>query len=121
MKEEVVVIFIPIVMFLVTGLVLVTYFFLRSKERQMLIEKNLDAQAIKEFFNNKRNSDPFRLLKLGVVCIFFGLGLGIGLILEDNTNKDYWIPLMLFTITGIGFVLANLISQKLSSKTENSN
>ncbi len=121
MKEEVVAVFIPIVMFLVTGLILVVYYYLRSKERQMLIEKNLDAQTIKEFFNTKRNPDPFRLLKLGVVCIFFGLGLGIGLILEDNTDKGYWIPLMLFTITGVGFVIANLIAQKLDKKIENSN
>ena len=64
MDKEVVAVFIPIILFLVTGLVAVVYLYLRSRERQMLIEKNLDAEAIKEFFNNKRNYDPFRLLKV---------------------------------------------------------
>ncbi len=31
----------------------------------MLIEKGLDAQSIKEFFESK--SDPYRLIKIGVI------------------------------------------------------
>lgn len=114
MDENVVAVFIPIVFFLVAGLIAVVYFYLRSRERQMLIEKNLDAVSIKEFFESK--SDPFRLLKFGIICFFFGLGLGIGLILEDSTYKDYWVPLLLFTVTGLGFVVANIVAHKLSNK-----
>ena len=117
MDENVVAVFIPIVLFLVTGLILVVYFYLRSRERQMLIEKNLDAASIKEFFESKKNSDPFRLLKFGVICFFFGLGLGVGLILEDATYKDYWVPLLLFTVTGLGFVVANIVAHKLSNRS----
>jgi Na+/melibiose symporter-like transporter len=117
MNENVVAVFIPIVFFLVSGLIAVVYFYLRSRERQMLIEKNLDAATIKEFFETKRNSDPFRLLKFGIICFFFGLGLGIGLILEDTTDRGYWIPLLLFTVTGIGFAVANLVSHKLSNRS----
>jgi hypothetical protein len=117
MDERVVAVFIPIVLFLVTGLIVVVYFYLRSKERQMLIEKNLDAATIKEFFETKRNSEPFGLLKFGIICFFFGLGLGLGLILEDSTSRDYWVPLLLFTITGIGFAVANLAAHKLSNRS----
>lgn len=106
-------VFIPIVFFLVIGLAFVTYFYFRSRERQMLIEKGLDAQSIKEFFERKK--DPNRLLKIGIICITFGLGLGIGLILEDVTSKDYWVPFSIFVITGIGFVVANLLSNKFQS------
>ena len=117
MEERVVAVFIPIVFFLVAGLILVVYFYLRSKERQMLIEKDLDAASIKEFFETKRNSNPFNLLKFGIICFFFGLGLGIGLILQDNTGRDYWISLLLFTLTGIGFVVANIVGHKLSNRS----
>ena len=106
-------VFIPIVFFLVIGLAFVTYFYFRSKERQMLIEKGLDAQSIKEFFESKK--DPFRMLKIGIVCLTFGLGLGIGLMLEDFTSKDYWVPFSIFVVTGIGFVIANLVSNKLTN------
>ena len=42
--EEVVAVFIPIVMFLVIGLIWVTFIYYRSRERQMLIDKGLSAE-----------------------------------------------------------------------------
>ena len=111
MYPELIAVFIPIIGTLVIGIILVAYFFFRSRERQLLIEKGMDAQSIKEFFQSKK--DPFRLLKIGIVTIAFGLGLGIGIILNDVTSKEYWIPLLLFTITGIGFVIAISFQESL--------
>ena len=113
--EDVVAVFIPIVMFLVVGLIMVTFIYYRSRERQMLIDKGLSAEEIKQFFQQKK--DPFILLKIGIICIFFGLGLGFGLMLEDNTSKEYWVPFMLFVVTGLGFVVSNLASSRLKAKT----
>jgi len=87
MHEEVVAVFIPIVMFLVLGLIFVTFIYYRSRERQMLIEKGLSAEEIKQFFQQKK--DPFILMKIGIISIFFGIGLGFGLMLEDYTSKEY--------------------------------
>ena len=50
---EVIAVFIPIVFFLVIGLVLVISIFYKSKEKQMLIEKGLSAEEIKKFFEEK--------------------------------------------------------------------
>jgi purine-cytosine permease-like protein len=104
-------VFIPIIGILVIGIVLVSYFFFRSRERQLLIEKGLDAHSIKEFFESKK--DPFRLLKIGIITIAFGLGVGLGVMMEESNYGGYWVPLFLFTITGIGFVVANVVSRKL--------
>ena len=114
MHEEVVAVFIPIVATLVIGIILVSYFFFRSRERQLLIEKGMDAQSIKDFFEGKK--DPFRLLKIGIITIAFGLGLGFGIMMEVDYSGGYWVPLFLFTVTGIGFVIANIISRKLEKK-----
>ncbi|OGU32885.1 MAG: hypothetical protein A2057_14245 [Ignavibacteria bacterium GWA2_35_9] len=114
MHEEVVAVFIPIVATLVIGIILVSYFFFRSRERQLLIEKGMDAQSIKDFFEGKK--DPFRLLKIGIITIAFGLGLGFGIMMEVDYSGGYWVPLFLFTVTGIGFVVANIISRKLEKK-----
>ena len=103
--------FIPIVLFLVVGLIFVTAFYFRSRERQMLIDKGLDTQSIKEFFEQKH--DPYTLMKFGIIILAFGIGLGFGLMLQDYTNEDYWIVLLMFTSTGIGFIVANAITQKL--------
>jgi predicted acyltransferase len=115
MNPAVVGVFVPIVLFLVTGLVLVTYYYFRSREKQMLIDKGLDAESIKQFYENKK--DPYRLLKIGIICIAFGVGLGIGLYFQEVTEKDFWVPFALFTFTGIGFVIANLVARGLENKT----
>jgi purine-cytosine permease-like protein len=111
---EAIAVFIPIIGTLVTGVILISYFFFRSRERQLLIEKGMDAQSIKEFFQSKK--DPFRMLKIGIVTIGFGLGLGLGIMLNESTHQDHWVPLFLFTITGVGFVAANVVSRRLEKK-----
>ena len=114
MQEDVVAVFIPIIMTLVVGAVLIVYFYLKSKEKQMLIEKGLSAEEIKKFFEEKR--DGLWLMKIGIISIFFGLGLGIGMMLQDATTKEYWIPFSLFVGTGIGFVIANVLSDKMKKQ-----
>src|ERR1039457_5840441 len=115
MNEGVIGVFIPIILFIVTGLVIVTFVFFRSKEKQMLIEKGLSSDEIKTFYDRKK-SDPYLLMKIGIVSIFFGLGLGFGLMLEEYTTKDFWVPFLLFVSTGIGFVLANIFGRSMAKK-----
>ena len=112
--EAVVAVFIPIILFLVIGLVIVIAIYYKSREKQLLIEKGLSAEEIKKFFEDKR--DPFIMLKIGIISIFFGLGIGFGMMLERSNHGDYWVPLFLFTFTGVGFVIANLVGNKLKEK-----
>jgi len=42
--------------------------------------------------------------------------LGFGMILQDATTKEYWIPFSLFVGTGIGFVLTNVLTDKMKKK-----
>jgi len=114
MAAGVIAVFIPIIMFLVFGIIIVVYIFFRSKERQILLEKGLSAEEIKTFFEQKR--DPYGMLKIGIISIFFGLGVGIGIALQDATGKDFWTVLFIFVLTGLGFVIANLVGNKLREK-----
>lgn len=111
MQEEVVAVFIPIVMFLIIGLISVTAIYYRSRERQMLIDKGLSAEDMKKFFEQKR--DPFWLMKVGIICIFFGIGLGIGLMSGAEETREIVTPTSIFIFTGIGFVIANIYGNKL--------
>ena len=43
-------VFIPIVMFLIIGLISVAFIYYKSKEKQLLIEKGLSAEDIRKFF-----------------------------------------------------------------------
>jgi di/tricarboxylate transporter len=115
MAIGIIAVFIPIIVVLVIGLMFAAYVYFRSRERQMLIEKGLDAQSIKEFFERKK--DPYVLMKIGIVAAAFGIGLGLGMALQDSTGKDYWIPFLLFTITGVGFAVANIAARKLEKSS----
>ena len=123
MDSGVIGVFVPIILFIVIGLVLVTFFYLRSKEKQMLIEKGLSSDEIKTFYDRKKRDpyilmkrDPYILMKIGIVSVFFGIGLGFGLMLQENTTKDFWVPFLLFVSTGVGFVLANIFGRFMLKK-----
>lgn len=112
MNEGIIAVFIPIIAIIVTGLVIVTAIYFKAREKQMLIEKGLTPDQIKEFFERK-NRDRFTMLKIGIVAIALGLGIGLGMMLEEATNGEYWPVLTIFTFTGAGFIAANLIGRKL--------
>ncbi|HED38098.1 MAG TPA: hypothetical protein ENI76_07635 [Ignavibacteria bacterium] len=123
MNGEVVAVFIPIILFLVIGVVLVSYYYLRSRERQILIEKGLDAESIKDFFVSKRSErSSYNLLKIGIISVAFGIGLGLGIGFGDRgPQTDFWIPLSLFVFTGAGFIVANIVGKKLDDKDKKDN
>ena len=106
---------IPIILFLVTGLVIITWIYFRSKEKQMIIDKGISYEQMQEFFKIRR--DKYLFFKLGIVIFFFGLGLGVGLLLQsfywDNIIQRAWVPFMTITMTGIGFIVAFLWTKKL--------
>jgi hypothetical protein len=49
-------------------------------------------------------------LKIGIISIFFGLGLGLGML---SGNEEVWLPMSIFIFTGGGFVVANILGNKL--------
>jgi hypothetical protein len=107
--ERAIAVLIPIISVLVIGIVIITAIYFKSREKQMLIEKGLSPEEIKQFYHEKK--DQFRLMKIGIVILFFGLGLGLGLILQEEMGQDYWVPFLMFTFTGAGFIIANLASR----------
>lgn len=114
MREEVVAVFIPIIITFVIGIILVVYFYLKSKEKQMLIEKGLSADEIKKFFEEKR--DGLGLMKIGIISIFFGIGLGIGMLSGAEETREVVTPFAIFISTGVGFVIANLLTNKMKKQ-----
>jgi len=88
--EAVIAVFIPIISIIVTGLVFVTWIYFRSREKQMIIERGLDVELVKTLFEKKKS--PYALLKIGIIVLFFGIGLGTGLLIEVYTGVDECLP-----------------------------
>ncbi len=105
------------VFFLVTGIVIVTFIYFRSREKQMMIEKGLSYEQMVELLRTKR--DPYLLLKLGVLTLFVGLGLGAGFLFSNWTGYEEWIPFCIVTMTGLGFVGGFLLTRKLKNGNGN--
>ncbi|MCB0750057.1 MAG: hypothetical protein KDC52_01140 [Ignavibacteriae bacterium] len=101
---------------LIIGLVIVSYIYFRARERQMMIEKGLTPEQISELFKSKRN--PYTWLKLGVIIIGAGLGIGLGVMAHEANMNDGFISLSIITLTGIGFVAAFFISRKFEKEDE---
>ena len=115
---------IPIIMFLVIGLVIVTYVYFRSKEKQMMIEKGLSYEQMVELLRTKR--DPFIMLKLGIIILFLGLGIGLGFLFQQWTYgggdrwsshdvEGEWMGFWVVAMTGLGFITAFLATRKLKN------
>lgn len=102
-----------IVFFLIVGLVSVTFIYFRSKEKQMMIEKGLSYEQMVELLKTKR--DPFLLLKLGLLTLFVGFGLGLGFLFNNLTSYEEWIPFWIVTMTGLGFVAGFIVSRKMKN------
>jgi hypothetical protein len=122
---------IPIIMFLVIGVVLALYFYFRSKDRQLIIEKGMSPEIVNNMFKYKWN--PYIWLKVGIVVALGSLGVLIGNYLMWAFPNHYWdselnsaIPennptMMVFSIffmIGVGFVAAFFISRKMEREEE---
>lgn len=114
MEEGIIALFIPIVALLVTGIVLVTFFYFRSKEKQLMIEKGLSYEQMIEMLESRKS--PYGLLKVGIIILFFGIGLGTGILIERFTGIDEWVPLLIFVMLGLGFIVAFFVAHKLEER-----
>ena len=102
---------IPIIFFFVTGAVLLTWIYFRSKERQLMLERGLTPEQIFEFYKSKKASGTI-WLKIGILTIFFGFGLGVGF-LFGNEN---FMATSIFVFSGLGFVAAFFFGRKFDPK-----
>jgi uncharacterized membrane protein YkgB len=103
-----------ILIVLIIGIVIVTFLYFRTRERQMMIEKGLSPEQINEMFKSKRN--PYTWLKLGVITIGAGLGIGLGVTAEQSGLNEGLIPLSVITFIGLGFVAAFFVSRKFEKE-----
>lgn len=103
-----------IIIVLIVGLVIALYFYFKFRERQMMIERGLTVEQISELFKSKKN--PYTVLKLGVITIFSGIGIGLGVFMDEAGFNEGLIPLFIITFIGVGFVIAFFVSRKFEKE-----
>jgi len=103
---------IPIILFIVCGVVIVSFFYFNAKVKQSIIEKGLEKEEMIALLKN--NKHHFSILKLGIIVVSFAIGLGLGFLFQYWMGAEEWIPFFILLGLGIGMILAALIEKKLT-------
>lgn len=115
---------VPIVLFLTIGLIIISFFYFVAKEKQLMIEKQTPVEVIEALKGKKPARQGFTFLKIGIILVFFGLGLGAGAMSRYTTGDwhsdtaDILMATSIFVFTGAGFIVANLVGKKLEKKED---
>ena len=103
---------IPIVMFIVTGAVIITFLFFRSREREMILAKDYTAEELILLLNPGSKKKGV-LVVLGILTASFGLGMLIGTMVHNATGENDYIPFIMFIFVGIGLITSFYVREKL--------
>ncbi len=105
---------IPIILFITIGLVISLHLIARHRERQLLIEKEVDVEALKKLYHRPKNM--YSTAKYALIMLFGGVGLMVGLISYENMGRhnEGYVFASVFISVGIGL----LVWQKLYGNKE---
>lgn len=115
---------VPLIIFLsvviptfVIGAVIATWLYLKSREKQMLINQGVPPEQIAELWKKNVRSNPYLMLKIGIIVAFFGFALLLGNIFEEWLGLGDAVPVfVVFMFLGIGIIAASLIGKRLEEK-----
>ncbi|MDP3442541.1 MAG: hypothetical protein Q8T08_06720 [Ignavibacteria bacterium] len=113
-------VFIPIIFIIVTGIVILSAIYFKSREKQLMMEKGLSAEQIYQLLEEKQKNGKTSTawLKIGIIAVFFGIGLGFGFAMENATGYDEYMAVSIFVMTGLGFITSYFVSKKIEAMNE---
>lgn len=106
---------IPIVMFIVTGAVLITFLFFRSREREMILAKDYSAEELMLLLNPGSKKKGV-LVVLGILTTSFGFGMLAGTLVSTATGQNEYTPFIMFISVGLGLIASFYVREKLNKK-----
>lgn len=108
--------FIPIVaiifIFGIPGLLIFYWIYIKHKERTKLMDMGLSPQEARDYFREmeKKPKNPINTLKWGILFTMIGIGIFIGIILEEAGFKDELTGVMVLVFGGLGFIIYYVIA-----------
>ncbi len=113
---------IPIVAIIFTfgipGLIIFYAIYIKHKERTKLMDMGLTPQEAREYFRDmeKKPKNPMSTLKWGILFTMIGIGLFIGILLDEAGFKDELTGVMVLLFGGLGFIIYYLIASSKLKK-----
>ena len=102
---------IPIVAIIFTfgipGMIIFYAIYLKHKERTKLMDMGLTPQEARDYFKetDRKPRNPYSALKWGILFTSVGVGLFIGIILDELGFKSEITGVLVLLFAGIGFIL----------------
>ncbi len=112
--------FVPMVAIVITfgipGMLIFYHIYIKHKERTKLMDMGLTPQEARDYFRDmdKKPKSTLGTLKWGILFTMVGIGLFIGMILDEAGFKEGLTGVMVLLFGGLGFIIYYIIaSQKL--------
>jgi flagellar basal body-associated protein FliL len=102
---------IPIVAIIFTfgipGMIIFYAIYLKHKERTKLMDMGLTPQEARDYFKetDRKPRNPYSTLKWGILFTSVGVGLFIGIILDELGFKSEITGVLVLLFAGVGFIL----------------
>jgi hypothetical protein len=105
----------------IPGLIIFYWIYLKHKERAKLMDMGLSPEEAKSYFRDleKRPRNPLGTLKWGILITMVGIGLFIGIVLDEAGFKESLTGVMVLLFGGLGFIIYYFVaSSKLKKMDE---
>ena len=119
--ENLVPLFALVFTFGIPGVLIFWHLYIKHKERTKLMDMGLTPQEARDYFREqeKRPKNPLNTLKWGILLSMIGIGLFIGILLDEAGFKDELTGVMVLLFGGLGFIIYYFIaSTKLKKDTQ---
>ncbi len=104
----------------IPGVLIFWFIWVKHKERTKLMDMGLSPQEARDYFreSEKRPKNPYSSLKWGILFTAVGIGLFIGIILDELGFKSEVTGVLVLLFAGIGFIVYYIIASSKMKKDE---
>lgn len=102
----------------IPGMILFYYIYIKHKERTKLMDMGLSPQEARDYFRDldKKQKSPLGTLKWGILFTMIGIGLFIGILLDEMGFKDELTGVMVLLFGGLGFIIYYFVASSKMKK-----
>jgi hypothetical protein len=104
----------------IPGMLIFYWIYIKHKERTKLMDMGLSPQEARDYFREieKKPKNPLGTLKWGILFTMIGIGLFIGILLDEAGFKDELTGVMVLLFGGLGFIIYYFIASSKLKKSE---
>lgn len=114
--------FVPVIAIIFTfgipGALIFWHLYIKHKERTKLMDMGLTPQEARDYFRemDKKPKNPLNTLKWGILLSMIGIGLFLGILLDEAGYKDSLSGVLVLLFGGLGFIIYYFVASSKLKK-----